>query len=70
MLAACTLEPRIVNGSKNGLKPSHLEFEGSGGKTGHLITPDICGGTCEQADLFLSGSLTTLGTSQQLITAE
>jgi hypothetical protein len=64
------LVPAYVNGSKNGLKPSHLEFEGSGGKTGHLLTPDICGGECEQADLFLNGSLTTVGTNQQLVAAE
>jgi hypothetical protein len=64
------LVPAYVNGSKNGLKPSHLEFEGSGGKTGHLLAPVICGGTCEQADLFFSGGLTAIGTNQQLVTAE
>jgi hypothetical protein len=65
-----TLEPNMINGSTNGLHPSHLEFEGSGGKTGHLVTPDICGGECTQAELSVSGSLTILGTMQQLITAE
>jgi hypothetical protein len=64
------LVPHYVNGSKNGLHPSHLEFEGEGGKTGHLITKVICGGECAEADVFVSGELTTLGTSQQLITAE
>jgi hypothetical protein len=64
------LAPIVHNGTKNGLKPSQMEFEGNGGRTGHLLTPDICGGECEQADLFLSGQLTILGTMQQLITAE
>jgi hypothetical protein len=64
------LEPRIVNGTKNGLKPSHLEFQGEGGKTGFLKSPDILGGKEPQADLFIKGELTQLGTGQQLITAE
>jgi hypothetical protein len=64
------LEPRIVNGTKNGLKPSHLEFEGEGGKTGFLKTPDLCGGQCSTANLYVKGELTLLGTGQQLITAE
>jgi hypothetical protein len=63
------LEPLIVNGLQNGLSPSHLVFEGQGGKTGFL------GGACnflecEAFNLYASGELTTLGTSQQLITAE
>jgi hypothetical protein len=65
-----TLEPRIVNGTKNGLKPSHLEFEGEGGKTGFLKSPAIFGGKEPQADLFIKGELTLLGTGQQLVTAE
>jgi hypothetical protein len=65
-----TLAPHIVDGTKNGLKPSHLEFEGEGGKTGFLKTPDICGGQCSMANLYVKGELTLLGTGQQLITAE
>jgi alpha-tubulin suppressor-like RCC1 family protein len=65
-----TLEPRIVNGTKNGLKPSHLEFEGEGGKTGFLKSPAIFGGKEPEADLFIKGELTLLGTSQQLVGAE
>jgi hypothetical protein len=65
-----TLEPHIVNGTKNGLKPSHLEFEGEGGKTGHLKSPDIFGGKEPESLLFIKGELPLLGTGQQLITAE
>jgi hypothetical protein len=65
-----TLEPRLVNGTKNGLKPSHLEFEGEGGKTGFLKTPDICGGECAMSDLYIKGELLLLGSMQQLVTAE
>jgi hypothetical protein len=66
-----SLEPQIVNGTKNGLSPSHLDFEGKGGKTGSLICtplgPPPCGS--EGGELFVSGDLTMLGTGQQLITA-
>jgi hypothetical protein len=65
-----TLQPRMVDGTKNGLKPSHLHFEGSEGSR-HLITPDICGGECAMADLSVEGEVTMLGTTtQQLVTAE
>jgi hypothetical protein len=64
-----TLQPRLVNGTKNGLKPSHLRFENSE-KTGFLITPDICGGECAMADMTVEGEVTMLGTGQQLITGE
>jgi hypothetical protein len=64
-----TLKPHLVNGTKNGLKPSHLRFETSE-KTGFLITPDICGGECAMANLTVEGEVTMLGTGQQLITAE
>jgi hypothetical protein len=65
-----TLQPHIINGSRNGLKPSHLAFESSE-KTGYLRTPDICGGECDLATLTVEGELTMLGTSsQQLVTAE
>jgi hypothetical protein len=65
-----TLQPHMINGTKNGLKPSHLVFESSE-KTGFLKTPDICGGECSMADLTVEGEVTMLGTaSQQLVTAE
>jgi hypothetical protein len=64
------LEPRVVTGSKNGLHPSALSFEGEGGKTGHLLALDICGGECAEADLSFSGELTMVGTMEQLVTAE
>jgi len=65
------LEPRLQNGLGNGLSPSHLLFEGKGGHTGFLISPDIAGGAeVEESELFFSGELTTIGTSQELITAE
>jgi hypothetical protein len=66
-----TLEPFLVNGSKNGLHPSHLEFEGKGGKTGHLVTRDLGnGGELEEADLFVSGEMILVGEKEQLISAE
>jgi hypothetical protein len=64
-----TLQPHYVNGSRNGLKPSHMVFESSE-RTGYLKTPDICGGECAMSELDIEGELTTLGTQQQLITAE
>jgi hypothetical protein len=65
-----TLQPRWINGTKNGLKASRLEFEGEGGKTGHLISPAIFGGKEPEALLYIQGELTMLGSGQQLITAE
>jgi alpha-tubulin suppressor-like RCC1 family protein len=62
-----TLEPIIVNGSKNGLKPSHLSFEGKGGSTGHLIVPSFF----TEREVFISGEMKIDGTSsQQLVAAE
>jgi alpha-tubulin suppressor-like RCC1 family protein len=62
-----TLEPIIVNGSKNGLKPSHLLFEGKGGSTGSLIVPQFF----TEREVFVSGEMKLVGTgSQQLINAE
>jgi hypothetical protein len=68
------LEPLIVNGTKNGLSPSHLLFEGKGGKTGFLSAgacleePSRCYGEGGEPTLYLSGELTTLGTSEELMT--
>jgi hypothetical protein len=65
------IEPPVVNGVKNGLNPSHIVFEGKGGHTSYLVSPDIEGGKeTENSDLFFSGELTTLGTGEELITAE
>jgi len=63
------LEPRIVNGAGNGMSPSHVLFEGKGGKTGSLGW-DGCSLGCEGTQLSVSGQLTTLGTKQELITTE
>jgi hypothetical protein len=65
------LEPRVVNGVRNGMSPSKLVFEGQGGKTSYLVTCDLEG--CvenERTELFVSGELTMLGTSQELISAK
>lgn len=65
-----TLEPHLVNGAKNGLHPSHLKYEGKGGKTGHLTTFDLPEKN-EENVLNVSGELTLLGSGgQELITAE
>jgi hypothetical protein len=65
------LEPRVTNGIKNGLFTSHLVFEGKGGKTSFLTSPLIDGGNeVPESELFFSGELAMLGTSQQLITLE
>jgi hypothetical protein len=56
-----------VNGTKNGLKPSHLTFEGKGGTTGALIVPQFF----TEREVFVSGEMKILGTtSQQLINVE
>jgi hypothetical protein len=65
-----TLEPFITNGTKNGLHPSSLTFEGKGGaiQTGHLIVGSF---PPTENEVFVSGKMTIVGTSaQQLITAE
>jgi hypothetical protein len=66
------LEPLIVNGLKNGLSPSHLLFEGKGGKTSFLEAPCNLGEVeCEELlALYASGELTMVGTREELITAE
>jgi hypothetical protein len=66
------LEPKVINGVKNGLNPSKLLFEGQGGKTNYLVTCDIGCVENEEIELFVSGELTMLGTDVagvQLITA-
>jgi hypothetical protein len=63
------LEPKWVNGVKNGLSPSRLVFEGEGGKTSWLATCSLhgCFPENKESELFVSGELFELGTSQQLI---
>jgi hypothetical protein len=66
-----TLRPRWINGTKNGLKPSHIEFEGEGGKSGLLRSPTIFGGKEPQSLMFIRGELSMVGAaSQQLVTVE
>jgi hypothetical protein len=60
-----TLEPKVVNGQKNGLNPSKLKFEGKGGQTGHL-TGNVIGVTTEK-EAFLSGETPVLGLKNELI---
>src|SRR5271167_1324638 len=61
------LEPLIVNGLKNGLSPSHLQFQGKGGQTGFLTTTKLG----EEASRgYVTGELTTVGGNVELITAE
>jgi alpha-tubulin suppressor-like RCC1 family protein len=62
-----TLEPILTNGSRNGLKPSHLTFEGKGGTTGSLIVPQFF----TEREVFVSGEMKILGSgNQQLVVAE
>ena len=69
------LEPLLVTGIKNGLSPSHLVFEGKGGRTGYLSSgacleePPVCYGE-GGSELYVSGELTTIGMSEELVTAE
>jgi hypothetical protein len=63
------LEPISVNGSKSGLSPSHLVFQGKGGKTGFLITNSLKGPEEEKIG-YTSGEVTTVGGNVELITAE
>jgi hypothetical protein len=56
-----TLEPYVINGSKNGLHPTHLEFPGKGGVL-------LCeGGKCIEVE---ASRLTMAGELSQLITVE
>jgi hypothetical protein len=59
------LRPKFNNGTTNGLHPSHVVFEGKGGKTGSLTSPTLA----TEKEGYLSGELTTSGTNIQLITA-
>lgn len=63
------LDPIAENGKKNGLFPGKLVFEGKGGKTHYLTTPDLPT-TNEENIGYTFGELSTLGTSEQLINTE
>jgi hypothetical protein len=67
------LAPILINGTKNGLKPSHGEFLGEQGKTekgfpvtGRLISPDVGAGYTTAKSLPTAGS----SGAWELITAE
>jgi hypothetical protein len=63
------LEPISVNGLGNGLTPSHLVFQGKGGKTGFLTTTKL--GTAEENNIgYTIGEVASVGASVELITAE
>jgi hypothetical protein len=63
--AGYELAPFWINGTKNGLKPSAMEFEGEGGRTGRLVSRD--------GDGYYAGKVTVDGAwegASVLITAE
>jgi hypothetical protein len=63
------LEPIATNGAKNGLNPSHLTFQGKGGKTGFLTTTKL--GTAEENNIgYTIGEVVTVGPDVELINAE
>lgn len=63
------LEPISYNGLGNGLSPSHLVFQGKGGKTGFLTTTKL--GTQEEDNIgYTIGEVASVGTQVELITAE
>jgi hypothetical protein len=63
------LEPLLVNGVKNGLFPSHLQFQGQGGQTGLLTTTKLGSGE-EASRAYVIGELATVGGNVELVTAE
>lgn len=63
------LTPIAENGKKNGLYPGKLIFEGKGGLTGHLVSPELSS-INEQNIGYTYGNLSTLGTNEQLINTE
>jgi alpha-tubulin suppressor-like RCC1 family protein len=65
-----TLEPIVENGIGNGLSPTHLKFEGKGGQTGHLLSLNFPTLNEAEREVYVSGELTIVGSSQQLITGE
>jgi hypothetical protein len=63
------LEPISLNGAGNGLTPSHLVFQGKGGKTGYLTTTKL--GTAEENNIgYTIGETNSVGSAMELITAE
>jgi hypothetical protein len=70
-----TLEPKVSNGTKNGLSPTHLKFEGKGGHTGHLTGNVFTTGTSEKGreeeqEAFLSGETTVMGGKNELMVGQ
>jgi hypothetical protein len=63
------LEPIAINGSKSGLKASHLLFEGKGGKTGFLTTK-VLPVEKEENIGYTIGEVKTIGSMVQLINLE
>jgi hypothetical protein len=55
-----TLEPKVINGIKNGLSATKLRFEGKGGHTGHLVGNVFASEESEKAG-FLSGEMPVIG---------
>jgi hypothetical protein len=55
-----TLEPKVINGVRNGLSPMHLTFEGKGGHTGHL-TGNMTALLRTEKETFVSGETAVLG---------
>jgi hypothetical protein len=63
------LEPIAINGSHNGLKASHVAFEGKGGRTGHLESP-VLPTKNEENIGYVIGELNSIGSGVQLITLQ
>jgi hypothetical protein len=63
------LEPIAINGTKNGLKASHVLFEGKGGRTNHLTSP-VLPVEKEENIGYTIGELKSIGSNVQLITLE
>jgi alpha-tubulin suppressor-like RCC1 family protein len=55
-----TLEPKVLNGTKNGLSPTKLKFEGKGGHTGHLMG-NVFAFEPSEKEAFLSGEVPVIG---------
>jgi hypothetical protein len=62
------LEPIAINGVKNGLSPSKLQFQGKGGKTGFLKTKAL--GTGEAEIGYTIGEVASVGEKVELITTK
>jgi hypothetical protein len=63
------LEPIATNGSKNGLKASHVTFEGKGGRT-NFLTSKVLPVEKEENIGYTIGEVKSVGSNVQLITLE